>query len=38
MIKAAKTMAMTAVDLLCAPAQVVEAQQAFEEKERKQGG
>jgi amidohydrolase len=38
MIKAAKIMAMTAVDLLAVPANVAEAKQAFEEQKRQQGG
>jgi hypothetical protein len=32
MVKAAKLMAMTAVDLLAAPANLVEVKQAFEEQ------
>ena len=38
MIKAAKIMAMTAVDLLAVPANVAEAKQAFEEQKRQEGG
>jgi amidohydrolase len=38
MIKAAKILAMTAVDLLAVPANIVEAKQAFEEQKRQQGG
>ena len=38
LIKSAKTMALSAVELIYSPAQVVEAQQAFEEQKRKQGG
>jgi hypothetical protein len=37
MIKAAKILAMTAVDLLAVPANLVEARQAFEEQKRQQG-
>jgi len=38
LIKAAKAMAMTAVDLLVVPANVSEAQEAFEEQKKQQGG
>jgi hypothetical protein len=37
MINAAKILAMTAVDLLVDPANVVEARQAFEEQKQQQG-
>jgi amidohydrolase len=37
MIKAAKIMAMTAVDLLAVPANVTEARRSFEEQKRQQG-
>jgi metal-dependent amidase/aminoacylase/carboxypeptidase family protein len=37
MIKAAKIMAMTTVDLLAVPSNVAEARQAFEEQKRQQG-
>ena len=38
LINAAKAMAMTAVDLLVVPANVSEAQEAFEEQKKQQGG
>jgi hypothetical protein len=38
MIKAAKIMAMTAVDLLAEPANLLEVQQSFEEEKALQGG
>jgi len=38
MIKAAKVLAMTAVDLLAVPANVSEARKAFEEQKKQQGG
>jgi hypothetical protein len=37
MIKGAKIMAMTAVDLLAVPANLIEAKRAFEEQKQQQG-